>query len=243
MVLYNERSLCQTDREYLIERAPMAERRTQAERRDATRRRLLEAAAAVFARKGFNGASVLDVVEEAGCSTGALYAHFAGKDDLFLAVFDEELSSWAAGYGGTVDPASSVDEALTAATTRWRELLDDKPAQFLLLVEFWSAAMRDPKLRASFVERHARIREIVGALISMFLQARGETGLDPAACGSIVTALADGLALQRLIAPESVADDLFFQALKLLFGGIADARGTTSEPSSARARRSKRGKR
>lgn len=218
----------------------MAVRRTQAERREATRKRLLEAAGAVFARKGFEGASVLDIVEDAGCSTGALYAHFAGKNDLFLALFDEELASWVVDYETAVHASASVDEALAAATTRWRELLDTKPSQALLLIEFWTAAMRDPKLRNAFVERHARIRDTIGSLVASLIRSQGgRSHLSGRAWGSVITALADGLAMQRLIAPESVPEGLFLDTLRLLFGAVFDIRGATSKAVSQPAKSSR----
>src|SRR5437016_1373494 len=58
-------------------------------RKEETRAELIAAAARVFARRGFHGASIQEIANEAGWSTGAIYWHFAGKDDLFLAVFEE----------------------------------------------------------------------------------------------------------------------------------------------------------
>src|SRR5829696_4871846 len=66
--------------------------RPMTERRAATRRRLLDAAIAVVAERGFHAASVDAIAEEAGYSVGAIYSNFGGKDDLFLAVFDEHAS-------------------------------------------------------------------------------------------------------------------------------------------------------
>lgn len=44
---------------------------------------ILEAAEAVFARKGFTGARMADVAEEAGVATGTLYNYFDSKQDVF----------------------------------------------------------------------------------------------------------------------------------------------------------------
>jgi AcrR family transcriptional regulator len=69
----------------------MAERGS--ERALATRRALLEAARAVFARSGFAEASIADVVAGAGASVGSLYHHFGGKADLYLALFEDYQAS------------------------------------------------------------------------------------------------------------------------------------------------------
>lgn len=55
----------------------------------ATRQALLDAAAEVFATKGYTAAGVTDVVNAAGASVGSLYHHFAGKADLFLTLYNE----------------------------------------------------------------------------------------------------------------------------------------------------------
>ena len=60
----------------------------------ATRERLLAAAEKVFAEKGYDGAKLADIAEEAGVSVGAVYFRFKDKDALFLAIaetFTEEV--------------------------------------------------------------------------------------------------------------------------------------------------------
>jgi AcrR family transcriptional regulator len=51
-----------------------------------TRERLLEAAEKVFAKKGYDGAKLSDIAEEAGVSVGAVYFRFKDKDALFQAI-------------------------------------------------------------------------------------------------------------------------------------------------------------
>jgi AcrR family transcriptional regulator len=50
---------------------------------------LLHAAREVFAAQGFTGASIADIVERAGISTGSLYYHFGGKSELYIALWQE----------------------------------------------------------------------------------------------------------------------------------------------------------
>src|ERR1035438_2954546 len=67
-------------------------RLTRAETRARTREQLLDAAAFVFARKGFAGASVEEIAESAGYSTGALYSNFESKEQLFLELLSARRS-------------------------------------------------------------------------------------------------------------------------------------------------------
>lgn len=72
----------------LVERAVGPARRRTADELD----RLLEAAEAVLARSGYAGLRVDDVLAEAGLSTRAFYRHFRGKSELFVALFDQEMT-------------------------------------------------------------------------------------------------------------------------------------------------------
>src|SRR5262249_58690061 len=55
---------------------------------DATRDRLLEAAAAVFAEKGYDRAGVQEIARRAGMTTGAIYGRFRGKAELLRAAIE-----------------------------------------------------------------------------------------------------------------------------------------------------------
>jgi AcrR family transcriptional regulator len=64
-------------------------RRTQSERRAHTRAALIAAGRTLFSERGFAGAGREDIVEHAGLTRGALYHHFASKEDLFATVYEE----------------------------------------------------------------------------------------------------------------------------------------------------------
>ncbi len=55
-------------------------------------RQVLDGAAAVFARDGYEGASMSRIAAEAGVSKGTLYNYFAGKADLFAAYVTRDCS-------------------------------------------------------------------------------------------------------------------------------------------------------
>jgi AcrR family transcriptional regulator len=62
-------------------------------RKAQTRERLLQAAARVYARRGFSGATLDEVAAEAGFTKGAVYSHFGSKENLLLALMEEHLAS------------------------------------------------------------------------------------------------------------------------------------------------------
>ncbi len=63
-------------------------RRTQAERTEATRAALIDAARALFTERGYAAVATEEIVKRAGVTRGALYHHFADKEDLFREVVE-----------------------------------------------------------------------------------------------------------------------------------------------------------
>src|SRR5438552_15583746 len=61
-------------------------------RRAMTRQHLLDAAAIVFARHGFHGATLDEIASTAGFTKGAVYSNFKNKEDLLLELLDERVA-------------------------------------------------------------------------------------------------------------------------------------------------------
>lgn len=75
------------------------------DRAERTRNAILDAAAAVFDERGFNGASLSDILAKAGVTKGALYFHFTSKEELARAIIEEQ-------YGGDLPDLGSEDRGL-----------------------------------------------------------------------------------------------------------------------------------
>jgi AcrR family transcriptional regulator len=84
----------------------------QQSRSRATRERLLEAAEIVFAEKGYDGARLADIAEEAGCSVGAVYFRFKDKNALFSAIAESFIEDARAGLTVLMDNAPADSEML-----------------------------------------------------------------------------------------------------------------------------------
>ncbi|HEU4884449.1 MAG TPA: TetR/AcrR family transcriptional regulator [Longimicrobium sp.] len=83
---------------------------------DVTRQKILDAAFAEFYRHGFQGASLNRIVRGAGVTKGALFHHFAGKQDLGYAVVDKVIEPllmrrWLGGLAGAADPLSVMQDS------------------------------------------------------------------------------------------------------------------------------------
>src|SRR2546423_10939994 len=64
-------------------------RTTKAEQSEATRAALMGAARPLFAERGYAAVGTEEIVQRAGVTRGALYHHFAGKEELFAAVYEQ----------------------------------------------------------------------------------------------------------------------------------------------------------
>ena len=89
----------------------------------ATRERLLDAAEIVFAEKGYDGAKISDIAEEAGVSVGAVYFRFKDKDALFSAIAEAFIEQARAGLGALLAGTENADREtvirmFVAATAR-----------------------------------------------------------------------------------------------------------------------------
>jgi AcrR family transcriptional regulator len=204
------------------------DRRTRAargERRDG-RAALLDAAAEVFAACGLRDASVEEIAKRAGYSKGAVYWHFESKDGLFLALLEERLDKPAWEMIALLESAPPERDMGPDASQRFAALLAGQRELLLLEHEYWSQAVRDPKLRIRYTQRQARLRSALGrALITRFEHLGGPT-IDASrgeAMATVVMALAAGLTRQWLIDPGAVADNLLGDAVVLLYKGATQS--------------------
>ncbi len=136
-----------------------------------TKRRdqIVEAAAQVFAQKGYSGAVVADIAIQANIGKGTVYEYFKSKEDLFFAVFEwfqkKTENGAAIGIsalgGGAADRLKVLNDSLMG---QWDEIKD----AFVLVMEFWAASsstqMRQ-RFKGAFKQLYDDYRHIVSALI------------------------------------------------------------------------------
>src|ERR671931_1380228 len=137
----------------------MAQVLTRRERQHQTRRRLLDAATRVFARRGYQQATLEEIATEAGFTIGAVYSNFSGKQELFLALADKEVEQRVAEIRAVADAAERGEQAGAEAAEQFRAFLERDPDWPLLFYEFWSFGVRNPKTQAEFSKRRQAVRD------------------------------------------------------------------------------------
>ncbi|MGA2165040.1 MAG: TetR/AcrR family transcriptional regulator [Solirubrobacteraceae bacterium] len=115
--------------------------RTQAERTQTTVAGLLGAARDLFARDGYAATSLDEVVARAGLTKGAIYHHFASKQDLFRAVYEQELQRMIALIEDRASkkPTRNSWDALQAACEAFLDVSLDAAIQRITLLDAPSA--------------------------------------------------------------------------------------------------------
>jgi AcrR family transcriptional regulator len=200
------------------------QRLSRAERSAQTRAELMASARQLFLRRGFHAASLELVAEEAGFTIGAVYSRFGSKADLFLAILDERIDQLVA----EVAQVARLDQPLPAHAEllagRRMALLEREREWFPLVVEFWSHAARDERLRREFAARHERLVQAYAGLIEADYARLGLTlPLAPEVLARAVVAMGNGVALERLADPDRVPDGLLStMAISFLRGAAAD---------------------
>jgi AcrR family transcriptional regulator len=199
-----------------------AKRETRAEKQARTRAELLATGARVFAQRGYGGASVEGIAEEAGYSHGAVYSNFSGKADLFLAIFEEYMAERARELAATQIPLADdapLEARARALADQWMERFARDRESFLLHMEFIVHADRDPELAGRFGARSAALREAISRYISQYQEEAGiELALPPDDLALVLRALGIGLAVEALAGPGSVRQDLYGDFVELLVG-------------------------
>lgn len=159
---------------------------------DLLREQLLAAAARVFAREGYAGTKIQDIVREAGLSTGAVYGRFRNKDHLLREAVISRSASVA--HIGLPPGGRVADLIERNALETGRQLSDDEAVR----LEAFVTARREPEVAAAVAEAQAEWRAAVQPLVEAAI-ADGTVGpgVDPDAVLYFVRTVALGLLMQR----------------------------------------------
>ncbi|HEY1950906.1 MAG TPA: TetR/AcrR family transcriptional regulator [Bryobacteraceae bacterium] len=122
-------------------------------RSTATRQELIDAARRIFARDGFEAARLQDIASAMGKTRGAFYSHFQDKEDVFFAIFEEDILRDQIAYIGRLRMASTLEERVAILVKQLEAIMRDK-ARVLLYIEFKMYAIRHPHKRKRLAELH-----------------------------------------------------------------------------------------
>jgi AcrR family transcriptional regulator len=196
-------------------------RLTRKEKQAHTRSCLMQSAAKVFARRGLQSASIDEVAEDAGYTKGAFYANFKNKEELFLAMLDERFAERLDEIDAVLSSDAELEDQAQQAGVDFTRYLASDPEWQRLFSEFTAYAARDEDFREELVTRYRALRERIAEGLGTQADKIGVAAPIPLEQVALMTlAMAHGVAIEKLLEPEAVSDDLYGTMLMIFFTGL-----------------------
>lgn len=174
--------------------------------REESRAKIVAAALRLFGANGYEGTSVRMIAAEAGVAQGLMYSHFASKEDLLRAIFQQSIqdvyASFAAAEAG--DPAqSSLERIIRAAFATLRERLD-----------FWRLSYGVRMQHSVIAALGEDLLDWTGTIRATLERALRESGApQPEVQAALLFATIDGVAQHFVLDPQGYPLDAVIEAL------------------------------
>jgi len=190
-----------------------------------TRQRILGAAAAGFAAKGYAGTSVAEICQRAEVSKGAFYHHFASKQALFLELLERWLDVLDGQLEAIHESERPVPEQLLAMTDLICDVFEAAEDQLPVFLEFWTRATHDPRTWEATIAPYRRYRRFFAEIIASGAREGTFHPVDADAAARVVVSLAVGIVLQGLLDPEDADWGAVARSgMEMLLEGMATGR-------------------
>ncbi|MET9291617.1 TetR/AcrR family transcriptional regulator [Streptomyces sp. NPDC003077] len=199
-----------------VDRHPL--NRARAARAEA-RTRIEEAAARLFAERGYAGTTIGEIAAEAGLSKPMLYRHFDSKQELHLALLERHRDELAAGpLRELLDGSGSLEERMEAMYEAWFGYVQSHPYTWRMMFRDTTG---DPEVQAFHRELQRRQRATDAALLREYAPGIPEAQLEP--LGEVIRSSLYGLALWWLDRPEQPRELLVATMVRITRGLLATA--------------------
>ena len=188
------------------------------------RSRLVEAACAVFAEKGYASTRVADIAERAEVGKGTVYEYFSSKEELLFAVFESINADISSRMNGALAAGDTTEEQLHNLLRLGAEVISEQVDLQPVILDFWAASRGgdfEEAYRGAVVASYTLFRNLVSDFIREG-QNRGEfkAAVDAEALAAVVVATVDGLGIQlsfdRSLDPHRITEAfgcLLYQSL------------------------------
>ena len=182
-----------------------------------TRQRLIDAAAEVFAQRGYGPPTLDEIAERAGLTKGAVYSNFSGKADLAIAVLDSRIDTPQLSIFDAVDAEADEAERIADASSLLGAGLDT--GWFRLELECTVEALRDDESLRRLRQRDDSARR---ALVSALTARPADVDVDADAdeLARALIAVVNGAALERLKNPDAMPDSTIAALLEAVVTGF-----------------------
>ncbi len=199
-----------------VARGARGQPKTRAERGEETRAALLRSASHSICELGMQGASIDLIAERAGYTKGAFYAHFASKEQLFLAMLEQKFAADLQRLDAAMVGAGDATEEARHAAGEFLHYVYRDPEWPRLYQEFAAYAARNESFRVQFAARQRDLRAGIAEVFARWASSFGvKPPLDPADVAAMTFFMADGFLIDRIVDPE--LDEGLYEAMVEVF--------------------------
>jgi AcrR family transcriptional regulator len=206
-------------------------RLTRSEQAGRNRALVLDAARRVFLARGYHGATLEQIADEAGFSKGVVYSQFDSKADLFLALLEARISERAA-ENARLAGSLAGNGGLPALMEHLARGDQATPGWALLVIEFRVHAARDPVLGRRYAAAHAfTVEALAGVLATLGARDGQAPAVASPRLAELMLALSSGITLEHAASPGALggplpAAQLTAQVLQPLLAPSAGSAGS-----------------
>ena len=182
---------------------------------------ILDAAASVFARLGFEDARMDDIAAESGLSKGSLYWYFKSKDDIIVALMHRVFSREMADIQALLEMSGTVAERLETFVEAAVQDIENLGILIPIMYEFYATATRREEMRKFFQGYFSDYRGALAALLQQGVT-RGEVpaGTDIKTAAIVLSAVVEGVLILSIVEPEVRIQEHIVSSMRLVMRGV-----------------------
>ena len=195
----------------MSENLPKEERKSQ----------IMDAAMKVITRKGFSNTRMDDIVQEAGLSKGAIYHHYQGKKDIFLALIEHwETQTFPDFYSRNGKERSAAD-TLKDFASEVIKVFKSRSHVFQAEVEFWALANQDDEVRKRSQELYEKIITLFELVIIKGVREKEFIKVDTRIAAIYILSVFQGINWFCIFKDKKInAEDYIQKSIKLILSGL-----------------------
>ena len=195
----------------MSENLPKEERKSQ----------IMDAAMKVITRKGFSNTRMDDIVNEAGLSKGAIYHHYKGKKEIFLALIGHwETQTFPDFYSRNGKERSATDTLRDFANEVYK-VFKSRSYVFQAEVEFWALANQDDEIRNRSQELYEKIINLFELVINKGIREKEFIKVDTRIAAIYILSVFQGINWFCIFNDKKInANDYIQQSIELILTGL-----------------------
>jgi AcrR family transcriptional regulator len=191
-------------------------------RSEETHNKILEAAARLFSKTGYDATSVAEICQAAGVSKGAFYHHFPTKQAVFMEILNSYLNGIESGFNLMRKEIHDVPQAILQMAEMVGSIFQTADFHLPIFLEFWTQANHDPQIWEASIAPYHRYQSYFAEMIQEGIDEGSLQSVDVQLAARVLVSLAVGMLMQSLFDPQVTNWQIEArQSMELLMNGIA----------------------